>query len=288
LRLALCAAALLAVGMLPTPGRESLFQERTFFGIHKVHRVEATQAIELLHGSTLHGVQSLRPELRDEPLSYYGRQGPTGQFFAAWRKVAAGPQRVALVGLGGGALACYRIPGERWTVFEIDPVVERLARDPRYFRFLSDCAPDAEVRIGDARLRLAALPDGSFDLLILDAFSSDSIPTHLLTREAFALYVQHLAPGGVILLHISNRHLDLAPVVARLAAETRLTARVNGYAPGPDAPPLTSPSTWVALARTAGDLSALDGNAAWKPLTAATDTPAWSDDHADLIGAMRW
>jgi hypothetical protein len=158
---------------------------------------------------------------------------------------------------------------------------------PRHFSFLADCAPDAEVRIGDARLTLERAPAGGFDLLILDAFSSDSIPTHLLTREAFDLYERRLAPGGFLLMHISNRHLDLAPVVARLASETGLSARLNGFMPT-DPESLTLASRWVALARDPAALSFLDDLQGWQPLVADTGSPVWSDDYADIVGAMRW
>ena len=129
-----------------------------------------------------------------------------------------------MVGLGAGAVACYRRPGQRWTFYEIDPLVERIARDQRYFHYLAECAPDAAIRSGDARLTLQDAAPASYDLLILDAFSSDAIPMHLMTREALALYLDKLAPGGVIAWHVSNRNLDLAPIVADLAADAGVVA----------------------------------------------------------------
>src|SRR5690606_27161810 len=137
------------------------------------------------------------PDLAREPIAYYHREGPLGQVFEA---LGSRLGRIGAVGLGAGAAACHRTPGQQWRFFDIDPLVERIARDERWFSYLARCAGDAPVVLGDARLTLADEPDGAFHLLILDAFSSDAIPLHLLTREALALYVRKLAPGGVLLL----------------------------------------------------------------------------------------
>ena len=207
------------------------------------------QFTRMVHGSTIHGQQRTTPrpayvasfalpvgatnplnELtilaaadgrwddRHRPLTYYHPTGPAGIAFRFLVDGWHGPRRIGAVGLGTGAIASYARPDQDWTFYELDPAVERLARDDRYFTFLRDSrARSLNVVIGDARLRLAAEPDGSFDLLVLDAFSSDAIPIHLLTAEAFALYERKLAPDGVILLHLSNRYLDLPPVVAAVA-----------------------------------------------------------------------
>jgi len=232
----------------------------------------------------VHGAQHVDPAARREPLTYFHRAGPLGQIFAA---LADRPLRtVGAVGLGVGTVACYRRPGERWTFFEIDPLVEQIARDKRYFHYLEDCAPAAEVVLGDARRSLQTA--GPYDLLILDAFSSDAIPVHLLTREAFALYRARLAPGGVIALHISNRNLDLAPVVAALLADAGLVGRIQTQAP-----PLAAQrayrnaAAWVAIARSEADLGALAEDPRWQPLPAGAAQP-WTDDFSNLIGALRW
>src|SRR5262249_38021787 len=160
----------------------------------------------LVHGSTLHGRQSLDPKRRGEPLAYYHPSGPIGRVFDIFQQKQV-PRNMAVIGLGAGALACYAQPGERITFYEIDPAVYRIASDPRYFTYL----PDAEQRgakvavvLGDARLRLREGPDGAFGLIVVDAFSSDAIPIHLLTEEAFALYLSKLAEGGLLAVHISN------------------------------------------------------------------------------------
>lgn len=285
LRLGLALAAILLTAALPMPGIDVLAQARTFFGTYQVRRNDDAQLMQFMHGSTLHGVQSLREELRREPTTYYARPGPVGQFFATLPRA---PRTVAVVGLGAGVMACYRRPGEDWTFYEIDPAVDRLARDPRHFRFLADCAPQAGTVLGDARLALASRPDGALDLLILDAFSSDSVPTHLLTREALALYLRKLAPGGMMLFNISNRHLDLEPVVARQAEALGMAGRANGTTRLEDAPVFAAASRWVVLARSAADLAFLAADPRWTPLAADPRTHVWTDDHADVLGAMVW
>ncbi len=196
LRFGLAVGAVLVLGVLheQRSGRV-LLAERTFFGRYTVLAVSDGGAYHsLVHGTTLHGAQSMVPGLRREPLTYYRRGGPLGQVFAS---LPARPGRqVAVVGLGTGTSAAYGAPGERWTYFEIDPAVVRIARDPRYFTYLADSRARTEVALGDARLSLARAPDASFDLILLDAFSSDAIPVHLMTREALDLYLRKLRPGG--------------------------------------------------------------------------------------------
>jgi spermidine synthase len=198
-------------------------------------------------------------------------------------------RRIGVVGLGIGTVACYARPGQEWTFFEIDPAVTRLARDERYFHYLADCAPDAPVVHGDARLSLKKSPDGGFDLLILDAFSSDSIPVHLLTREALRLYRDKLAPGGVLMVHISNRKLDLAPVLANGAAAAGMTAIVQtDIVPSEGRAEYVFTSRWVALAAGAADLDAVGTDARWHPLPPRPDASLWTDDYSNILGALRW
>src|SRR6185295_3898346 len=157
--------------------------------------------------------------------AYYHRTGPAGEVLARY---GGGPaKKIGAVGLGAGSLASFAQPGQTWTYFEIDPVVEKFARDARYFTFLADSPAKPRVVLGDARLTLAAEPDAKFDLLFLDAYSSDAIPVHLVTREALALYLRMLAPGGVLTFHISNLHLDLEPVFAGLARDAQLVSLVR-------------------------------------------------------------
>ena len=201
----------------------TLMRERNFFGV-----VAVAQPLDdyyvLRHGTTVHGAQSLDADRRREPLTYFTRSGPLGQAMAAWQDQLAGAS-VAVTGLGAGTIACDAQPGQDWTFYEIDPAVERIARNPAYFTYLRDCLPDGRVILGDARLQMRGAIDGSYDLIILDAFSSDSVPVHLLTREALELYLSKLAIGGVLVFNISNRYLDLVPVLAGLAESHDLIGR---------------------------------------------------------------
>lgn len=198
--------------------------ERSFFGVHYVVTTPDTQIRMLMHGTTLHGAERIltedgKPTPTPVPSSYYYSGGPMARGVAAAR-VASGNLEahlnVGIIGLGAGSMACNSAAGETWRFYEIDPVVVRIARDSGHFRHLSTCQPNADIILGDARLTLAKEKPGSFDYLVVDAFSSDSIPVHLLTREALELYLSRLAPDGILALHISNRHLDLAPVVAAM------------------------------------------------------------------------
>jgi hypothetical protein len=260
------------------PGKTVLEQRRSFFGIHRVVLDESREFRLLMHGTTVHGAAHVEPRRRAEPLTYYLRDGPLGQAMEA----IAGNRRVAMIGLGAGSALCFRRPGDTWTVFEIDPAVVALARDTRFFHFMADCAGDARVVMGDARRMLAREADGAFDVVLLDAFSSASIPVHLLTREALATYLGRLAPGGVMLLHISNRHLDLSRLVAGLAVDAGLVARIQTYVPPGEnaASRFRTSSTWVALARSADDLPA------WEPLRPDPADPVWTDDFSNILSVF--
>jgi hypothetical protein len=193
-----------------------------------------------------------------------------------------------VIGLGAGAMACLSQPGEAWTYFEIDPAILATARDPRYFTFLADCAPDAKIVLGDGRLKLALEPDASFRLLVLDAFGSDSIPVHLLTREAIDLYLQKLQPGGLLLLHLSNRNVQLLPAVARLAADRGLTGRWQFFPGLPDPAAQISPSEWAVLARAESDLGPLASDPRWQPFPDASNTRVWTDDYVNILSVILW
>ena len=264
---------------------DTIHSERSFFGVNRVTAMETpVRAHILIHGTTVHGAQSQDENARKTPLTYYHPDGPLGQVFQAfpfWRF-----NRVGAVGLGTGAAACYARPGQNWTFYEIDPVVERIARDERFFTYLADCALEADIVIGDARLSLQAAPEGSFDLLILDAFSSDAIPVHLLTREAFAMYRRKLAPGGVIMVHISNRYLDLEPVLGRITVETGFFGVTQYHDEGTNEVMLRYPSIWVVMARSPDDIIELAPDPRWQPLRGA-DAPLWTDDYVDIVGALR-
>ncbi|HEY7140298.1 MAG TPA: fused MFS/spermidine synthase [Methylomirabilota bacterium] len=289
-RFALGLAALLLAGSVYR-GEEGqlLYAERSFFGVSRVTRDPSGQYHMLMHGTTLHGMQGLAPARRREPLTYFHPNGPLGQFFAA----VDGPvprRAVAVVGLGAGSLACYGKPEQRWTFYEIDPTVLRIAGNTAFFTFLRDCPPKPFVILGDARLTLVHAPDAAYDLIILDAYSSDAPPMHLITLDAVRLYLTKLAPGGVLLFNISNRHLVLEPVLGVIARAAGLVARTRDDVHVDDAERRTGrvESQWVAMARREEDLGALRSNALWKAPTAPPGAQPWTDNFASLLTAFRW
>jgi hypothetical protein len=266
------------------PGMAPVETARSFFGVHRV--VEANGYRLLYHGTTLHGAERIGENGRPEPLTYYYFGGPMSEAILAARQARGNLARVAAVGLGTGSLACHRQPGEQWTFFEIDPDVVRIARDPRRFSFLSACAPGVPLVMGDARLTLAASVD-RYDVIVLDAFSSDAIPVHLLTREAVAGYLARLADNGVLLLHISNRHMDLAPPIAAIAAaEGLLTFIKQDDRPERQPPDFKMNAIVAALARKPADLGNLPQQPGWREMRPEQGVAAWTDDYADILGAI--
>jgi hypothetical protein len=281
------AAIALAAPLVFQPWEDVIHAERSFFGMYRVKHVGNVTLF--LHGTTIHGAQFTDEERRRRPLTYYHPNGPAGQVL---QTLGGRPQgfEVGVVGLGAGSLLCYARPGQVWTFYEIDPAVAAIARDARYFTFLQDCPVPASVVIGDARLTLAREADGRFGLLVLDAFSSDAVPVHLLTREAFALYRRLLSPGGVILLHISNRHLDLEPVVAAVATGAGLTGRISEHSASDEAEAteLEYECDWVVLARDKDDLAPFLEDARWQPLERRPSLKPWTDDYSNVFRAIRW
>lgn len=292
-----CVAALfanaMAVRALMSRGDgEMTFRERSFFGVIKVFRLDTEEGPvhALLHGVTIHNYQFRNESLQDIPLAYFSKAGPFGQTFEAAR--ARYPEmRVAVVGLGAGALACYADGTGGFTFYEIDPLVEKIARDPSHFSYLSRCAPDAPVVIGDARLAFAAeRKQGApkFDLIIIDAFSSDSIPAHLITREALALYRDRLNDDGVILFHTSNRYLDVNSVALRIAAGANLGARVIRFNPESDGPSAKFVTTTTAVIVGRADVieAMAAGRAHWRAETPSPLVREWTDDYSNIVSAM--
>jgi predicted O-methyltransferase YrrM len=274
----------------PGLGRVKTF--RSFFGVHQVvDTADGTHRL-LFHGTTIHGAERIRAEAgqvlpaRPEPLTYYYFGGPISQAIAAARGAQHGLDQVAVVGLGTGSLACHRREGERWTFFEIDPEVIRIARDPRYFHFLSACAPHEGIVLGDARLTLSASSE-RYDLIVLDAFSSDAVPVHLLTREALGMYVQHLSPHGVIVFHVSNRNMELASVVAAFGkAEGLATYDKQDDQAGDFTKNYRANAEVVVLARNAADLGDLPSQRGWHELDPTSGVAAWTDDYSDILRAI--
>jgi hypothetical protein len=280
------AAVMLASAVFSaSPGR-TLSAGRNFFGTVRVVETDDQSGWShyLRHGSTLHGRQFTDPTRECEPLTYYHRAGPLGSVFAAFDAKQDTARSVAVVGLGAGTSAAYSRAGEAWTFYDIDPAVVRVARDPALFTYLSKCAAaPVSIVLGDARLRLRDAPANAYGLIVLDAFSSDSVPAHLLTREALALYLSKLAPGGVIAYHVSNRSLELERVVGGLAADAGLVARVfpdKEY----DADAGHDSSTWCVVARNGQDLGALSTDARWQPLDArGYKLELWRDDFSNVV-----
>ncbi|MGD0900649.1 MAG: fused MFS/spermidine synthase, partial [Thermoguttaceae bacterium] len=294
-RLAVAMAVLLLIGLVCADHEKPLFRARSFFG---VLRVEADRETDedgqsyvadhrLLHGSTEHGRQSCDPEEALQPWTYYHRTGPVGDLFEmletrpAFRKRG----RIGVVGLGTGTLAAYGQPGQRLTFFEIDPAVDEIAHNPRFFTYLRDCRADLDVRLGDARLSLER-EEELFDVLLIDAFSSDAIPVHLLTREALEIYFSKLARRGLLAVHISNRHLLLKPVLGNLAEALGVAARVCD---DDDESYLGKcRSTWVVLTLHARDLGDLNENSGWKRIKTDSKKGLWTDDFSNIVSVIDW
>ncbi len=266
----------------------TLLTARNFFGTLRVTQDTGSDLRWLYHGTTIHGRQSTALAKQCEPLSYYHPTGPLGDAFDAYRARPASAV-VAVVGLGAGTTAAYARAGETWTFYEINPEVVRIAEAPDYFTYVSYCARGVPVSVvlGDARLRLADAPDSSYGLIVLDAFSSDAIPVHLMTREALDLYVSKLAPGGVVLFHISNRSLDLHPVVADLARSRNLYAVARDDANDSPHDADKEASQWVAVARSSDDLAPLSKAPGWYRIDGDPSRRVWSDDYSNIVGAFK-
>jgi hypothetical protein len=285
--------AILGVLLLTQGGWETIqasrqgLRTRSYFGIYTVRDYPSLNMRMLSHGTTLHGQQSLDRVLRRLPLTYYGPGSGAGIALANANALYGPFARVGVVGLGTGSLACYHRYGQSWTFFEIDPVVLGYSRNGT-FTYLSDCAPDAKVRLGDARLQLAGLPKSSLDVLAIDAFSSDAIPLHLLTHEAFGVYLDALSAKGLLLVHISNRFIDLEPVLAAEAKKRGLSAMIREDDP-PSGGGLTG-SSWVLMSRDPAQLALLAKRAPALPLRKlGRPAPrAWTDDHASILPYIRW
>ncbi len=284
-RFALGVAAVIGSAVLVQGSVDVLHMERSFFGINKVKLIDGGRKTALIHGTTMHGTEFTDPKLHREPLAYYARSGPVGQALAL-----AGPRpSVAVIGLGTGALACYRKPGETWTFFEIDGAVERIARDTRYFHYLADCGGSTKVVLGDGRLSLKAVPDRHYDLIVIDAFSSDSIPMHLLTTEAIALYLHKLKSHGIILFNVSNEYLRLVPVLTTLVQSVGAAGRHQIFFPSAkEVADGAAASEWIAIAATDADLAFLAPEKRWQAMTTEHGAQPWTDDFSNIFRAIKW
>ncbi|MEY4270893.1 MAG: hypothetical protein RLZZ58_2109 [Pseudomonadota bacterium] len=294
------ALAMLAIGGIDTI-KTSLAGDRTrsYFGVYTVRDYPAQQQRTLAHGTTLHGLQRTDPAKRLEPTTYYGRTSGIGIAMQAAPRLFGPGARIGVVGLGTGTLSCYKQPGQVWHIYEIDPAMVTIARDSGKFTFLPTCAADATLHIGDARLKLATAAKGGLDMLAVDAFSSDSIPLHLLTAEAIAIYERALDDDGILLIHISNRFFDLEPVLDAAARSGGLAAAIHV-----DDPPVElttdglTGSSWVAMARRPERLALLTGKTVprdrakdagvWAVLERDDAARRWTDDYASVLPVVRW
>jgi hypothetical protein len=264
-------------------------RERNFFGVVSTEVSADGRFRLLMHGTTVHGAEKLADlgsAARPEPLTYYAAGGPLASGIQIARR-AKGALSVGVVGLGAGSLACEAEPWDSWRFFEINPAVIRIARDTRYFNFLARCALDAPILTGDARLTLQQEKDGAFDVLVIDAFSSDAIPVHLITGEALRLYAEKIRPDGIVLLHISNRFLELASVVAATAqAEGLPGARMDHVRPPQEyLKSFKMSSEVIALSREPDALAPLLA-AGWEALVTDGGVRSWTDDYSNIVGAM--
>jgi len=260
---------------------------RNFFGTTRVATDSMGAINSLYSGNTVHGRQFVNQSRRCEPLSYHHENGPLGQVMAVFNAAPANP-RVAVIGLGVGAMVSYSKPDQQWTFYEIDRDVINLARNSQYFTYLQNCAGGSVGVIeGDARLNLQNAPAGNYGLIVLDAFSSDAIPVHLVTQQALDLYLSKLADGGILTFHISNRSLDLKPILADLAESRKLICigfddLKPGSFEGKD------PSQWVVMARSSTEISNLSINSQWERIPGRKGTRVWSDDFSNILRAIRW
>ncbi|WP_219892896.1 spermidine synthase [Aquisediminimonas profunda] len=273
------------IGLSIQPG----MMTRSYFGVYSV-RSNGVDTRYLVHGTTVHGVQNLAPSRQTQPTSYYAPHSGIGLAMTAIPAIYGPGARIDIVGLGAGTLACYAKPDQHWTFYEIDPAIVTIASDPKRFTFLSRCLPGVKVVIGDARLTLAATQPNSADVLAIDAFSSDAVPMHLLTAEAFATYRRHIAPDGLLMVHISNRFLDLEPVLAAIARQGWASAARDYDVTDAERNLNYSHSLWIAFSP---DKKVIDrlivSNPAekWRPIGSRPGFKPWTDDHASILSILK-
>jgi hypothetical protein len=286
----LAALALVLVRLYPADdGRVETV--RSFFGVHKILVTRDGEYHVLMHGTTIHGAEKFRNADgtlipgRPEPITYYHKDGGIGQTITAIRDRKGAPLRVAVIGLGAGTLACAAAPGETWKFFEIDQTMVDAARDPRFFTYIRSCEPNLAPVIGDARLTFAREPDGIYDLIIVDAYSSDAIPIHLATEQAMKIYKDKLAPQGAVVMHVSNRHLELSSVVVGIADANNLKSWVYSEDTGRDSEYIF-PTSVVVSAREEADVGKLASSDVWEETAADEKQRVWTDDYSNVLGAV--
>ncbi|WP_407155931.1 spermidine synthase [Bradyrhizobium sp. STM 3557] len=268
---------------------------RSFFGVHKIVMTPGGQYHVLMHGTTIHGAEKYFNDDgtpvtgRPEPITYYHKDGGIGRAITAIRERKeannGAPLKVAVIGVGAGTLTCAAEPGESWKFFDIDQTMVDTASDPKYFSYIQKCAPDLKPVIGDARLTFAKEPDGIYDLIIVDAYSSDAIPIHLATQEAMAIYKSKLAPQGAVVMHVSNRHLELESVVVGIADENDLKSWVYNEDSGRDSEYIFATDV-VVSAREEADVGSLASSDKWTETEPTEGQRVWTDDYSNILGAV--
>lgn len=286
-----------------------LVSDRSFFGVYRVVSQQQGQYYSLFHGTTLHGKQSRDQKNQLEPLTYFSRSGPIGQVFSylsskttpkSSDKLSDQPTHIAVLGLGVGTLASYARSGQEWTFYEIDPAVVKIATNPEYFSFLTDNLQNPanpikhQIILGDGRLQLAKAPDEYYDLLVMDAFSSDAIPTHLVTLEAIDLYLQKLKQDGIIAINISNRFINLEPVLINLAQQLKLVSynQIDRTITPEQKSQGKTASQWMILAKNPESLGILTTDSRWHSSTKIdtkhnSQPTVWTDDFSDIWQVLR-
>ncbi|MDX2115367.1 MAG: fused MFS/spermidine synthase [Planctomycetota bacterium] len=297
----LYAAAVVGLLAIPWFDRQLLEREilqiRTFFGVHRVVAQDGAAGVAhlLFHGTTEHGRQWRSSPFDRQPMAYFTRTGPVGDVFAELdrraREEPSAGQRVAVIGLGAGTLAAYGRAERAFTFYEIDPVVKDIATDPDLFSYLAQSDSPIDFVLGDARLTIARAEEAAYDLIAMDAFSSDAVPIHLISREAVAAYLRALRPGGLLMFNVSNRHIRFEPVLSRLAEDAGLVGMMR------DEPRISmeerrggkQPSAFIVLARRAEDLGLLAADTRWRRLEPApAAVRLWTDDYSDLLSVVKW
>ncbi|MEM7214579.1 MAG: fused MFS/spermidine synthase [Pseudomonadota bacterium] len=267
-----------------------IFSDRSFFGVSKVIRMETDDGpLHIFqHGNTKHNVQLRAQEALNYPLAYYSPGGSFGQAISAVREKVGQPD-VAIIGLGAGAMACHVQPAERWKFYEIDPLVVEMARNQSLFTYVNNCAPHSPIVTGDARLKFESEASSSFDLIMVDAFSSDAIPAHLVTVEALDLYRSKLKDGGFVFFHTSNRNLDVSSVVLNVAKASGLASRYIVAHPSDDAKyrQQVTPSAAVLVGESDAALDELLADyPEWKSVSGSEIVGVWRDDFSHVLGAL--
>ncbi len=257
-----------------------VYAERNFFGVNRVYVRPSDNAMLLMHGTTVHGIQALDPDLRMNLTSYYSVLADVFGHLSDARR----DDPVAVLGLGAGTIACLGHAGQAFDFYEIDPAVAAIAGNADYFTYLKDCPPASHVQLGDGRLEIAKMADARYGVMVVDAFSSDSIPVHLLTREALAIYESKLGAGGLLAFNISNRHLNLEPLMLVMAKDANLVAMIKK-----DAHPkgvLTTSSVWVVMAKDAKDFNGLGADSGWAPLEGDAHVAVWTDNYSNILQTL--